>query len=101
MTIRYSNYTPWTGGPNCSNFVNGECVSRMASGERWQDWMERAVACPPEMPFGTRVKAFGTIWTCLDRGGAIQYIDGIPYVDFLTANPQVSFGSIIEVEVMP
>jgi hypothetical protein len=100
IQIRYSFYHPWLGGTNCSNFVNGECISNMASGRPWADYMEYAIACPPQWDFGTKLVAFGTIWECLDRGGAIQYIDGIPFVDFLTAQPQLPFGTIFSVEMI-
>lgn len=100
IPVRYSYYQPWLGGTNCSSFVKGVCVSNMASGLRWTDYMEVAIACPPSWEFGTEIVAFGTTWICLDRGGAIQYVDGIPWIDFLTAYPQVPFRAIIEVEII-
>ena len=72
----------------------------MASGKPWQDYMESAIACPPEWEFGTQVRAFDSIWTCWDRGGAIKYVDNIPWVDFLTSNPKAPYRSIIYVEKM-
>jgi hypothetical protein len=68
----------------------------MASGERWQDWTERAIACPVEWEFGTRVIVAGREWTCMDHGGAIIFdADGIPWIDMLTPEPLFRHGSII------
>jgi len=92
VTIRYSHYWPALGGANCSKFVNGECVSRMASGERWQDWTGQACACPPEYPFWTVIELDGKQWVCLDRGGKIKY----PYVDFLERYPRYGHGTEVE-----
>ena len=100
VTIRYSRYDPALGGVNCSRFVGGVCISNMASGKPWAPWMERACACPPEWAFGTVVVLDGQRWTCMDRGGKIKFVDGIPWVDFLTRTPQYSYGQIIEVEVI-
>ena len=72
------------GGVNCSRFINGECVSHMADGERWQDFLNYAIACPPQWKFGTKLIINGKIWECKDRGGAIQMQDGIFWVDFLS-----------------
>jgi len=100
VTIRYSRYDPALGGVNCARFVGGVCISNMASGKPWAPWMERACACPPEWAFGTVVVLDGQRWECQDRGGKIRYVDGIPWVDFLTRTPQYSYGQIIEVEVI-
>jgi len=84
------------GGINCANFIGGECVSKMSSGKRWQDYMDVAAACPVELDFGTKIIVEGKEWVCLDRGGAIIY-DGYAYwIDQLTANPEYPFGTIIE-----
>jgi len=96
--VRLSHYTPWTGGTNCSQFVNGRCQSRMASGQRWEDWIGRAAACVPEWPFWTVFVLDDREWVCLDRGSAIVYgSDGIPYVDLLVEEPPYPFGSVVEV----
>ena len=100
IQIRYSFYHPWLGGTNCSRFIDGQCISKMASGKRWQDYLEYAIACPPEWSFGTKIIAFGQEWVCEDRGGKIQYVDEIPWVDFLTENPQVPYGTILDVEIV-
>ena len=101
ITIRYSHYWPPLGGVNCSRFVNGQCLSRMASGERWQDWIGRAAACPIEWPFWTRVLLDGQEWICLDRGGKIVYgSDDIPFVDFLTGKAAYSHSALVQVQVV-
>ena len=99
-TIRYSWSWPPLGGPNCSRFVNDRCVSRMASGLRWEDWVGKAVACPKAWPFGTKVHLDGREWTCQDRGGKIICgNDGSCWVDFLVAEPAYKYGTVLEVHV--
>jgi hypothetical protein len=105
VEVHYSHYTPWVGGTNCANFQNGKCISNTASGQPWPNWLETGVACIKEWPFYTKIQAFGKTWTCVDRGGKIRYddfkyFDGIPWIDFLTAYPQVPYGTIIIVEVL-
>lgn len=98
--IRFSYYQPWLGGTNCAKFVGGKCVSSLADGDPWEDYMERAVACPPEWDFGTKLLVDGKIWVCKDRGGGIKYDDGIPWVDFLTADPDHNYRDLIAVTVV-
>ena len=93
--IRYSHYWPAAGGASCARFVGGECVSRMASGERWQDWIGRGAACPPEYPFWTEIEVAGQEWVCLDRGGKVVTRDGVPFIDFLEAEPQAGYGTVL------
>lgn len=97
--IRYSYYWPPLGGPNCAIFHHGRCTSNTANGARWQDWIGKGIACPPEWPFGTKIVFEGETWTCVDRGGKIQYEDGIPWIDFLTPRPMYSYGTVVRVEV--
>ena len=100
LTIKYSHYWPAAGGTNCSNFVEGECISRMASGARWQDYIGQACACPREWPFGTTVELDGEIWTCMDRGGKIRFdAEGLTFVDFLAPHGAYSYGQLVEVKV--
>jgi len=98
--IRYSHYWPPLGGTNCSWYVDGTCRSKMASGLAWQDYVGIAAACPPEWPFGTKVILDGQEWICKDRGGAIQFINHIPWVDFLTPYPAYDYGTIVEAEIV-
>jgi hypothetical protein len=104
VEVRVSHYLPNLGGPNCSNFVNGVCVSHTASGAPWEDWVDKGAACIPEWAFGTQFTLpDGRTFTCVDRGGAIRkgykYNDGLPWVDLLTASPNYPFGSIVKVKV--
>ena len=94
-TIRYSHYWPANGGTNCSSFVDGQCVSRMASGERWQDWTGQACACPPEFPFWTVIELEGKQWVCLDRGGKVKG----SWIDFLEQYSQYGYGTEVNVTV--
>ena len=92
---RYSFYNPDLGGTNC----DGECEI-MASGEKVADWWDRGIACPPEMPFFTRIYFLGEIYICVDRGGAIQYLeDGTFWLDFLTKEQKYPFWSVIYVYI--
>ena len=96
IKVRISHYEPWLGGINCFNFVNGECLSKMSSGKRWQDYIDVAIACPVELEFGTKIIIEGREWVCLDRGGAIIYQDGAYWIDELTYNPTHSFGAVVD-----
>lgn len=100
ITVKVSNYWPKLGGVNCSNFVNGACVSRMASGLPWQDYINSAAACPPEWPFHTQVMVNGQVWECLDRGGKIQIVDGVAWIDLLQEHADYPFGTLINAEVI-
>lgn len=101
IPVRVSYYQPWLGGTNCSDFENGICISKTASGEPWQDWMEYGAACPPEWDFGTRFTLpDDSTWACIDRGGQIQIQDGIAWVDLLTENPKYSYGSIQMAQIL-
>lgn len=99
LTIKYSRYWPPAGGTNCAVFVEGQCISRMASGYRWQDWVGEAVACPAEWPFGTIVELDGQEWVCMDRGGGIRFTEGVTFVDFLSPRSAYDYGELVEVKV--
>jgi len=95
MYVRVSWYWPALGGPNCSRFVNGKCVSKTASGMTWEDGVDWACACPSEWPFGTTVTLEGKTWTCKDRGGAIKFKGGVPWVDLLQEYADYVYGEIV------
>lgn len=99
VTIRYSHYDPALGGTNCAVFVGGQCISNMSSGLPWRPWMGKAAACPPSWPFWTKVVLDGQEWVCLDRGGKIQYVAGVPWVDFLTKTPRYPYGTLVDVGI--
>jgi hypothetical protein len=107
IKAKISHYWPPLGGTNCSEFVNGVCVSRMSSGEPWEKWVNQAVACPLKYSFGTKFVVLGKTYTCLDRGGAIQsiieYISGIftqvEWLDLLQETAPVPYGTVIDVQV--
>jgi len=103
IKVRVSYYWPKLGGPNCSYFVHGQCLSRMASGKPWQNWKNKAIACPPEWSFGTRIIIKDQIWTCMDRGGKIVFEGGIPWIDLLTPKPPswYRYGKIVEAVLIP
>lgn len=101
MRAKISWYWPPLLGPNCAVVRNGECVSRMASGQPWQNWAGKAVACPPEFPFGTIFIIDGRHWVCLDRGGAITRInENTIWLDMLTSKPVYKFGTVVDVTVI-
>ena len=98
---KISWYWPPLLGPNCAVVKNGQCVSRMASGQPWQNWIGRAVACPAEFPFGTEFIIDGKRWVCMDRGGAITRINkNTIWLDMLTHKPLYKFGTVKEVTVI-
>ena len=99
--VHVSHYWPALGGVNCGWWVGGACVSHMASGQRWQDWIGRAAACVPEWPFGTIVTLpGGEQFSCQDRGGGIvTAADGIPWIDLLVQVPPVPYGTVLQVQV--
>lgn len=91
---RYSYYWPPLGGINCE-----EPCDIMASGQPWRDFVGIAVACPGEFPIGSYVELpFGT-FQCLDRGSAIIFQDGIPWIDHLSDRPVVNWSTIIPITV--
>jgi hypothetical protein len=73
----------------------------MASGQPWENWVDRAIACPLEWPFGTKVRLldFNREFVCMDRGGKIKFVDGIPWVDTLTKEALTNYGAVIVAEV--
>ncbi len=100
VKARISHYYPGWGGPNCSNFVDGRCISRMASGKNWEKYVDKACACPVEYPFGTRFVVLGREWVCLDRGGAIVREGNKIWLDLLTKEKIVPHGDVVKVEVI-
>jgi hypothetical protein len=68
----------------------------MANGEDWQNWMDKAIACPAELPFETRILINEREWICKDRGGAIVFDGEAFWIDQLTETPEYSFGEIVE-----
>ena len=100
ITLRVSHYWPSLGGVNCAVFVDGECVSKMANGQPWQDHVEKAIACPRELPFGTKIEVLGETWECMDRGGAIKKIGDTYWIDMLTPNARVPYGQIVEGKII-
>jgi len=96
--VKISHYDPSLGGVNCARFINGECVSKMANGERWQDYYysNDTIACPSELPFDTVLVIFGKEYTCRDRGGAIVENGGVYWIDILGKDAIVPFGTIVD-----
>lgn len=101
VQAKISHYWPPLGGVNCGRFVAGKCISRMASGKPWQDWVDLAVACPKEYPFGTKFVIQGRTWVCLDRGGKVVRQGGTIWLDMLTREALVPYGTTLEVRVIP
>jgi hypothetical protein len=96
ILVKISHYNPALGGTNCLHFVNGECVSPMANGEDWRDWMDKAIACPPELPFETKIIIGEEEWVCKDRGGAIVFDGSSYWIDQLTETPNYPFGETVQ-----
>lgn len=99
ITVKVSHYWPDLGGVNCYNFKNGKCISKLANGERWEKNVGYAIACPPELKFGTRIRILDRVWTCKDRGSKITMVDGKYWVDQLSPESFVPYGSELEAEM--
>ncbi len=102
IQARLSHYWPPYGGPNCFAWdeVEQVCMSGTSSGQPWEDWVNIGCACPPEYPFGTVfVLPGGEEFTCVDRGGMVVTIDGIPWLDLLVKSAPVPYGTVVTVEV--
>ncbi len=98
---KISHYWPPLGGVNCAQFVGGRCISRMASGLPWEEWIGRAAACPVELPFGTTVELpGGETFQCLDRGGkVVTTAAGELWIDLLVESAPVPYGTVMPVTV--
>jgi type IV secretory pathway VirB10-like protein len=104
IIVKVSHYNPSLGGPNCARFVNGECLSKMSNGERWQDYWGQynTIACPFELPFGTVIRLDGNDFTCRDRGGAIVVTyEGYYWIDILAERVPYSYGELREAYIVP
>jgi hypothetical protein len=100
VKARISHYWPALGGTNCARFVNGQCLSKMSSGQPWQNWIDKACACPAKYPFGTSFIVDGKEWVCMDRGGAIVVTGaGEVWLDLLTEHATRPYGQVVTVEV--
>ena len=93
LRARLSHYWPAWGPPNCHpvNWDSINCNALLSDGETWEHWSyfaEWAMACPIQYELGTqfRIEGFGTgVWSCVDRGGAIQVLpDGTFFLDLMT-----------------
>lgn len=103
IIVKVSHYNPSLGGPNCASFVNGECISKMSNGERWQDyWGEyNTIACPFELNFGTVISLDGNEFTCRDRGGAIVVTyEGYYWIDILAESVPYAYGELREAYII-
>jgi len=99
ITVKVSHYNPALGGPNCARFVNGECVSKLSGGGRWQDYIEeeQTIACPMQVPFGSIVYLDNIAYTCRDRGGAIIITwEGYYWIDILADRVPYKYGELRE-----
>jgi hypothetical protein len=102
--VKVSHYNPSLGGPNCASFINGECLSKMSDGERWQEyWGENnTIACPFELAFGTVIWLDGNEYTCRDRGGAIVVTyEGYYWIDILAERVPYKYGEVREAYILP
>lgn len=69
----------------------------MSNGERWQDYWgtNDTIACPGELPFGTRILLDGNTYTCRDRGGAIVVTEAGEYwIDILSERVPYTYGEV-------
>lgn len=95
--VKISHYDPSLGGTNCAWFHNGDCLSNMANGESWKLYYgnNNTIACPIELPFGTRIMLDENIYTCRDRGGAIIVTqEGHYWIDILAEKVPYYYGEV-------
>lgn len=102
ITVKVSHYWPDLGGVNCLTFVDGKCISKMANGQTWQSGVDKGtIACPKELPFNTKIKILGKVYTCRDRGSAIvKTKDGAYWVDMLQKEAIVPYGAEYAGEIL-
>jgi len=76
---------------SCGKVANDPAYGIMANGERTHLGV---IACPPEWPFGTRIKVVGLPgwYTCKDRGGAIH--ENRLDIWFRTCEEAIIWGSV-------
>lgn len=99
IKVKVSHYWPDLGGVNCLNFKNGKCVSKMANGKKWESHVGEAIACPPELKMGTKIRILDRVWTCMDRGSMIVKEGNAYWVDQLTPYALVPYGTEVEAEM--
>lgn len=102
MVFRYSYYNPALGGVNCYawNDITQTCDSTLANGEDWRENYGRAVACAPEIAFGSVIDVIYPAqlagkWLCKDRGGAIVG----DYIDFLDVAQRYDWSALVVARV--
>jgi hypothetical protein len=112
---RLSFYWPDLGAPmNCHpanwNDETNQCETTLFDGrirEHWTNWINTGVACPIELPLGTKIiihaKEYPNVYVCVDRGSAITALpDGSIRIDLLQPDPiWVQDGDVIRDEYSP
>lgn len=100
----YSWYWPPLGGINCDTDANGqpEC-EYVANGDSFRDWIGRGVACPAEIPLGSRIfiRQVNQSFRCIDRGGAIVFDGNRFWIDVLTDTPGLNWHDPIDLIISP
>jgi hypothetical protein len=97
ITVKISHYDPNLGGTNCARWEDGGCTAHMANGEPWEKYFgqNNTIACPPELPFDTRINFGGDAYTCRDRGGAIIITgEGYYWIDILAESVPYKYGEL-------
>ena len=75
----------------------------MANGESWEQYYNTydTIACPPELPFGTKILLDGNMFTCRDRGGAIVITpEGYYWIDILAPSAPYYYGEVREATIL-
>jgi len=100
IVVKVSHYWPDLGGVNCLTFKNGHCVSRMANGQEWEEGIDNAIACPKELKLGTKIKVLGKVWTCKDRGSKITKDGDAYWIDMLTRQTVIAYGTEVPATII-
>lgn len=69
----------------------------MANGEDWRTYwgLNNTIACPSELPFGTKIMLEDKIYTCRDRGGMIVKTPNEEYwIDILAKDVPYYYGEV-------
>ena len=103
IIVKVSHYNPELGGVNCLTFKNGKCISKLANGEDWEKYIttKNVIACPKELPLGTKIKVLGRVWICKDRGSKITKTeDGRYWIDMLVRETPITYGAEVEAKII-
>lgn len=103
LDAKYSWYYPPYGGINCDTVNGVEECNYMANGQLAHEYMGVAWACPPDIPFESRIyiRELDQWGVCKDRGSMIRLdpSDDRYWFDHLMKDPLLWWGCPVTIEV--